>query len=86
VAWYSLTDKGLVGVVQGFRIVPTNAASNPIQGLARLRDFLRVYLTSGAIFGKGGAEVEDILDLMIARLFSWRWGIWNQNLELIAPA
>jgi hypothetical protein len=51
-------------VVQGFRIAPTDAPSNPVQEVGSVAGFFEGFfdvLVEGAIFGKGDAEVADVL-------------------------
>jgi hypothetical protein len=59
-----VTDVGFVGVVQGFRIAPTDPPSNPVQEVGSVAGFFEGFfdvLVEGAIFGKGDAEVADVL-------------------------
>jgi hypothetical protein len=64
------TGEGFLGVVQGFRIAPVDAPSNPVQeevgSVARFFECFFDVLVEGAIFGKGDAEVTDVL-----RVWGW---------------
>jgi hypothetical protein len=57
---------GFVGVVQGFRIAPADAPLNPVQEeVGSVAGFFEGFfdvLVEGAIFGKGDAEVTDVLE------------------------
>jgi hypothetical protein len=52
-------------VVQGFRVAPSDASSNPVQEVGSVAGFFEGFidvLVEGAIFGKGDAEVADVLE------------------------
>jgi hypothetical protein len=51
-------------VVHGFRIAPMDAPSNPVQEVGSVAGFFEGFfyvLVEGTIFGKGNAEVADVL-------------------------
>jgi hypothetical protein len=59
------TGEGFVGVVQGFRIAPADAPSNPVQEVGSFAGFFEGFfdvLVEGTIFGKGDAEVTDVVE------------------------
>jgi hypothetical protein len=80
-------------VVQGFRIAPTDAPSNPVQEVGSVAGFFEGFfdvLVEGVIFGKGDAEgyltsARMCWSLGMAWLLSRRWGTWWRDLDLLAP-